>query len=130
MKKKIFYIMLLLVVVISANAQFRYGYRHRDRGWGYRGYSNFTARVFASSPYYYNDYYRPYHGFSRRPLLNIVIAPRPIIVSPPVVVAQAPPSNPTTVREWVEAHWEQDASGNRIWVEGHYIQREVPAQQH
>lgn len=62
-------------------------------------------------------------NYNRRPLINVVIAPRPrvVVAAPP---PPPPPPQPQIIREWIEGHYEDGPNG-RVWVEGHYIQREV-----
>ncbi len=63
---------------------------------------------------YYNSY------AVQRPLINVVIGGRNQNCAPRSAYQQAP----TTVKEWVEAHWENTSNG-RVWVEGHYVIREM-----
>jgi hypothetical protein len=63
---------------------------------------------------YYTTYTVP------RPLINVVIGGGNNNCAPRGHFQQAP----TTVKEWVEAHWENTSNG-RVWVEGHFVIREV-----
>lgn len=108
-------LLLFSVAAICANAQHGYGggYHHQQQHCGSGYYS--PQIVFSPPRLACNSY-------NRRPFINVVIAPRPRVVEyqQPVI------SNvqPQTVREWVEPHWEEGKYG-RVWVEGHYVQREV-----
>lgn len=102
-------LLLFTMAIFCVNAQ--RGYRHHNPprcGNGYYG----PQVVFAPTNFGCNNY-------QRRPFINVVIAPRPR-----VVVAQQPQYQPRVERLWVEAHWEEGPNG-RVWVEGHYVQREV-----
>lgn len=109
MKKALLVVLLLVATTCVVNAQRGYGHHHYPSYGGYCG-----PRVVVT----------PFGGgcgnyYGRRPFINVVIAPRPRVVQPDPVYQQ-----PRIVKEWVEAHWEETPNG-RIWVEGHYIQREV-----
>lgn len=103
--KKTLMMLLFLVTAIWANAQ--RGHRHYPQSYGNGCYA--PPRI-ACSPVRFNC-----NPYNRRPLINVVIAPRPRVI---------PNSQPQVVREWVEPHWEDGPNG-RVWVEGHYVQREV-----
>lgn len=103
------------MTIVWANAQRGYGnhYHHSPHyGGGYCAPPR--PVIYAQAGFGCNNYYRP------RPFINVVIAPRPSVV----VASPAPSPQPQIVREWVEPHWEEGPNG-RVWVEGHYIQREV-----
>lgn len=110
---------VVLLVVFFASV----GLVKAQRGWGHHHqcppspyYSRPCApRVVVCPP--------PRIGFGigyRRPGINVVIAPRPVVVAPPPPVY----NQPQVERIWIEGHYEDTPNG-RIWVEGHYIQREV-----
>ena len=96
-------LLLLSMTVILANAQRGYGHHFQNQ-------RHCGVSYYPQQRYYSNAYYR-------RPLIDVVIAPRPR------VIVNANPQ-PQMVREWVAPHWEDNNYG-RVWVEGHYVQREV-----
>ncbi len=102
--KKIFMLLLLSITVVFAKAQRGCGYHH------YQNQRHCGISYYPQQRYYSNAYYR-------RPLIDVVIAPRPR-----VIVNTNPQSQ--MVREWVAPHWEESNYG-RVWVEGHYVQREI-----
>lgn len=104
--KKTLMMLLFSVAAIWANAQ--RGHHHYPQNYGNGCYAP-PPRI-ACSPVRFNC-----NNYNRRPLINVVIAPRPRVISNP---------QPQVVREWVDAHWEDGPNG-RVWVEGHYVQREV-----
>jgi hypothetical protein len=109
--KRTFFVLLFSITAIWANAQ--RGYYHPYNNWHHARYCE--PRIVVA----------PHFGFgcntyNRRPFINVVIAPAPRVVT----YQQPMPPPPQTVREWIEPHWE-DTQNGRVWVEGHYIQREV-----
>ena len=112
--KRTFMLLLFSIAIIGVKAQRGCGnhYHHQPHyGGGY--YPPPRPIIYAQAGFGYNNY-------NRRPFINVVIAPRSR-----VVVSSPPPNpQPQIVREWVEAHWEEGQNG-RVWVEGHYVQREV-----
>lgn len=108
--KKTLMMLLFLVAAIWANAQRGYGGHHHYP-------QHYGAGYYAPPPIAYSPIRFNCNSYNRRPFINVVIAPRPR-----VIVAQE--SQLQVVREWVEPHWEE-ASNGRVWVEGHYVQREV-----
>ncbi len=112
--KRTLMLLLFSMAIIGAKAQRGYGnhYHHQPHyGGGY--YAPPRPVIYAQAGFGCNNY-------NRRPFINVVIAPRPSVV----VAAPPPNPQPQIVREWVEAHWEEGQNG-RVWVEGHYVQREV-----
>lgn len=109
--KKAFAFMLFFFGVILVKAQ-RWGNHHHYPQQNYSRYCP-PPRVIVASRFGCGVSYR-------RPLLNVVIVPRPR-----VVFALDPVYNqPKVERIWIEGHYEETQNG-RIWVEGHYIQREI-----
>jgi hypothetical protein len=103
-------LLLFSFAAIWANAQ--RGYHHQSNNWQ-RPPQHCGTRVFVNPPRF------GCNNYNRRPFINVVIAPRPRVVT-----YQEPTPQPQVVREWVEPHWEETPNG-RVWVEGHYVQREV-----
>lgn len=56
----------------------------------------------------------------QRPLINVVFQSG----QNNCAAARGYQLSPETIKEWVEAHWEATSNG-RVWVEGHYVIREV-----
>lgn len=109
--KKAFAFMLFFFGVILVKAQ-RWGNHHHYPQQNYSRYCP-PPRVIVAPRFGCGVSYR-------RPLLNVVIAPRPrVVVAPDPVYNQ-----PKVERIWIEGHYEETQNG-RIWVEGHYIQREI-----
>ena len=111
--KKTLMMLLFVMATIGANAQRGYGGgRHNNHPQFYGGVYCAPPRPIVCSPVRFNC-----NPYNRGSLINVVIAPRPRVYA-------APNPQPQVVREWVEPHWEEGANG-RVWVEGHYVQREV-----
>jgi hypothetical protein len=111
--KRTFFVLLFSITAIWANAQ--RGYHHQYNNW--QRPQHCEPRIVVAPRFGFGC-----NNFNRRPFINVVIATRPRVVAyqePP-----PPPSQPQIVREWVDAHWEETQNG-RVWVEGHYVQREV-----
>ena len=108
--KKTLMMLLFSVAAIWANAQRGNGHHYPQHFGG--GYCNNPPPRIACSPVRFNRNY-----YNRRPFINVLVASRPR-----VIVASNP--QPQIVKEWVESHWEERQDG-RVWVEGHYVQREV-----
>lgn len=109
--KRTLMLLLFSMAILGANAQRGNGYNNHHHQPQYGGGYHGPQVVFSPTRFGCNNNYR-------RPFINVVIAPRPR------VVVTTPPPQPQVVREWVEAHWEEGQYG-RVWVEGHYVQREV-----
>jgi hypothetical protein len=109
--KKALLTMLFFAAITMVNAQ-RGGYHHNYPQQQYYQQPQHCQPRVVFAPQHYGC-----NNNRGRAFINVVIAPRQRVVSQPQY------QEPRIVKEWVEEHWEQTPNG-RIWVEGHYIQRE------